>query len=49
MVVANDDVPMMFRARCSCGWVSEPVPASRTVLVWEAHYTDETRARQATG
>ena len=47
VVVGREDVPTLFRARCSCGWLSEPIPASQTVLVWEAHYAGETRGRQA--
>jgi len=32
------DGSLLFRARCSCGWVSEPVDIARTFLVWDDHW-----------
>lgn len=32
------DGGLLFRARCSCGWVSEPVDIARTFLVWDEHW-----------
>lgn len=32
------DGGLLFRARCSCGWVSEPVDIARTFLVWDDHW-----------
>lgn len=32
------DGGLLFRARCSCGWVSELVDIARTFLVWDDHW-----------
>lgn len=34
----KSDGGLLFRARCSCGWVSEPVDIARTFLVWDEHW-----------
>ena len=30
----------VFRARCSCGWISEPVDAGLVLVHWQEHYED---------
>lgn len=37
------DGGLLFRARCSCGWVSEPVDIARTFLVWDEHWENRNR------
>jgi hypothetical protein len=33
----NEQGALVFRARCSCGWVSEIIRAEETLLAWEEH------------
>jgi anti-anti-sigma factor len=40
----SDDGSTVFRARCSCGWRSQPMPAELIVEVWERHHR---RVREA--
>jgi hypothetical protein len=36
------DGDLRFRARCSCGWTSQPVSAGSVVAVWERHHEAST-------
>lgn len=36
----DDGGTRRYRARCSCGWISDPVDSAQTVLVWDAHAQD---------
>ena len=38
----DGDGDLMVRARCSCGWASQPVSAGSVVAVWERHHEAST-------
>lgn len=44
-LVRSADGGFRFRARCTCGWASEPVSAERVIAAWEEH-CEEARSRR---